>query len=120
MTEENQSNQEGQPQTPSGGKNKTWAVLSYFWVISVVVLLTKKDDSFAYYHAKQGVSLFLISLATMFLSNFLGFSFFFMMPLLGLIDLGLVILSIVGIINASNGEQKPLPIIGGLAENLNF
>ncbi len=95
-------------------KNKTWAILSYFWILSVYVLLTKKDSPFAHYHAKQGVVLFITSTVVSVSGVFFGFAIFY---LLHLVNIALFVLFVIGISNASSGKQKPLPIIGTIAEN---
>ena len=89
-------------------KNKTMAILAYF--LFFLPLLTAKDSKYAMFHANQSLLLLIISVA----SNLVGA----MIPVFGgmlsmAIGLGVFVLWIMGIINAANGEMKPLPIIGG-------
>lgn len=88
-------------------QNKAMGILAYIWVLFLVPLLAAPNSRFAKYHANQGLTLFLFSLAL----TAIGF-----IPVIGLIAIfgGLAhfVLMIIGIINAANGVMKPLPIIG--------
>jgi len=95
-------------------ENKVWAFIAYIWVLSIAVLLAKKDSPYAHYHAKQGFLVFLISVGIM----ILNIPFFFLTPIFWIINVALVVLSIIGIINALNGKKEPLPLIGKFAEKL--
>jgi len=85
--------------------------LSYIGVLCLIPLLTKKDDAFVFFHAKQGLVLFIVEVITAFVA---------VIPVLGWIiapmaSLLWVALSIIGIINITNGEKKELPILGKYA-----
>lgn len=96
--------------------DKLWAVLSYFWIVSVLVLLLKKDSPFALYHAKQGLVLFIVSTVGGFIAG--------MIPILGwfiiapLFSIAMLVLFIMGIVNSVQGKMVPLPVIGKYAEEL--
>lgn len=87
---------------------KVWAALSY--LIFFLPLLVAKESKFAMYHASQGFNLFLFFVAV----NVLGL----MVPIIGwflIYPIGCllgVVLLILGIVNALNGEKKELPVIG--------
>ncbi len=84
------------------------AALSYIWLISVIMLVIKKDDEFVKFHAKQGLILFIIS--------WIG-----VIPVIGwIIDVIVVIFIIIGFIKALTGERYKLPLIGDLAAKINF
>jgi len=75
-----------------------------------------KQSAFAKYHAKQGLVLLIADLIVCAIC---------MVPFIGwiigwILNIGLVILMIIGIINGLNGQQKPLPLIGKFAENFKF
>jgi uncharacterized membrane protein len=100
----------------SKGKNTGMAILAY--IIFFLPLLTEaKNDPFVKYHVKQGLVLFiggvLIGILGMILPWQLG-------VIETLLRIFLFILMIVGIISASKGEQKPLPIIGKYGEQFKF
>jgi len=88
--------------------------LSYIGVLCLIPLLTKKDDAFVFFHAKQGLVLFIVEVITAFVA---------IIPVLGWIiapmaSLLWVALSIIGIINITNGEKKELPILGKYADKI--
>lgn len=85
-------------------KNKTMAILA--WIIFFIPLLTEaKDSPYAKFHANQSLLvtiLYLIAgVTSMFLIGFLIY------PVA-------LIFWIMGIISASQGQMKRLPIIGGI------
>ena len=93
---------------------KTMAALAY--IIFFIPMLTNKDSKFAMYHANQGLVLLLTWMALWFVSMVLGAIMLFvgglfLMPLVGLDG---IVLAVMGILNALNGEMKPLPVIGGI------
>jgi uncharacterized membrane protein len=85
-------------------------ILAY--ILFIIPLLAAKDSRFAMYHANQGLSLFVVAVAS---HVILAFVPFFGALLSGLASLGILALMIIGIIGASRGEMKPLPLVGGLS-----
>lgn len=107
-------------QAPQGQKkeqNTVMAVVAY--ILFFIPLLTDaKNDPFVKYHVKQGLVLFIAYVIVMVLSWTP-----FVWSLYGLImllNLGLLVLLIIGIMHAINGEQKPLPLIGQFADKINI
>ena len=113
---------------PEGKKtsdnDKLMGVLAYLGILVLIPLLAAKDSKFAQFHAKQGLTLF-IGEVILFVLNwvvtiiaFSSLAGFTIGSLLSLVLWGVwiffVVLSIIGIINVVNGEQKPLPLIGGI------
>lgn len=94
---------------PAGAQDSNlMAALSYVWVLSVIMLILKKDDEFVKFHAKQGLILFLIS--------FIG-----VVPVIGwIIWIIVVIAMIFGFIKALSGERYKVPLIGDLAEKIHI
>lgn len=91
-------------------KNKWMGVIAYF--IFFVPLLVDSDSEFGKFHANQGLNLFLLSLAVTILGSIIPFvGWFIILPIGGILCL---VLAIMGIINAVNGEMKELPLIGGI------
>jgi uncharacterized membrane protein len=90
-------------------KNKAMAILAY--IIFLIPLLAAKESKFAMYHANQGLVLFLAALAVNVVGGIVPFIGWFIILPLG--NLFIVVLAILGIINAAKGEAKPLPLIGG-------
>ncbi len=107
--------------TPTDGDNTTLlGVLAYLGPLVIVSHLMGKDNPFVVYHKKQGLILFAIELAIYILSSFMFYGFFFLAPILTLVNLGCFVLAIVGIINVVQKEQKPLPVIGGFSKHVPF
>jgi len=98
-------------------KNKVWGILAYVGILFIVPLIVAKDSPFAKYHANQGFALFLTFIVTIFVLTILGFipfiGFIFSLAHL-LVYLGLLVLTVLGIINAAGGKCVPLPVIGGI------
>ncbi|RTE05798.1 hypothetical protein [Paenibacillus whitsoniae] len=87
--------------------NKGMAILAY--ILFFIPLIAAKDSKFAMYHANQGLTLFL---CVVIVNVVLG-----IIPLIGwillpLVNLALLVLAILGIVAAAQGQVKPLPIIG--------
>lgn len=99
---------------PTGNK-KLWGVLGYIFPILFFVPLVideLKNNSYSKFHANQQLVLLLAAVAV----NVFGR----MIPVLGwfiILPIGtvaLMVLAIIGIINAVKDKQKPLPIIGAI------
>lgn len=99
---------------------KAFAVLSY--VLSFVSLpfflvpLIMRNNAFSLYHAKQCLLLWLAGIVVSIvcvplMAVCIGFV---LLPVAGI---ALFVLAIMGLINASKGEAKPLPMIGKWAED---
>jgi len=99
------------PQTTGSQKNTGMAILGY--ILFFIPLLTDaKDDPFVKYHVKQGLLLWIIAIASVVIG---------VIPILGwiialIVPLVVFVLAILGIINAANGEMKPVPLVGQYAE----
>lgn len=97
--------------THEGTSEKTIAVVAYLTIIGLVaafVMNQNKKDEYAAYHIKQslglcvcGVALFMVGLIPIlgWLLSFFG-------------SLFLLYLWIMGLVNAINGKEKPVPILG--------
>jgi uncharacterized membrane protein len=96
-------------------KNVGMAVVAYI-VFFVPLLSEAKDDPFVKFHTHQGFVLFVGAVAI----NIIPFIMPFLFPVTILGQFGIIILAIIGIMNALNGKKEPLPIIGHLAEKVSF
>jgi len=88
-------------------QNKVMAILGY--ILFFVPLLAAKESPFAQYHARQGLNLFLLALASNIVLNILWFVGWLLLPF---VNIGILVLAIIGILAAANGQMKPLPLIG--------
>lgn len=94
------------PYSASADRSKLWSVLSYMSVLCLVPLLTGRGGDKARFHAKQGVRLVVFGALADVLSA---------MPVFGwLFSVARIILMVIGISNAANDRQQPLPYIGNI------
>ncbi len=92
-------------------QDKTIAIIAYLTVIGLVVafvLNNEKKDPFANYHIRQSLGLVLTSIALSLIN---------VIPVLGWIvsligAFVLLYMWIMGLLNAVNGKEKPVPILG--------
>lgn len=101
-------------------QNKLMGVLAYLsWLVLIPIFAAPKSK-FARFHANQGLILAIVHTAWIILSTILefiltiinwyvGWIFGIIFTLLGLV---FIVPLILGIINASNGRAKELPLIG--------
>ena len=97
----------------SPSTNRTlMGVLSYLGPLVLVPLLVEKHDHFVRFHVRQGLVLLAIEVLV-----WVAVSWFMwqLWMLANLINLGTIILSIVGIANVIKGKEEPLPLIGQFA-----
>ena len=99
---------------PNNGK--TVAIVSYItligWIVALIIHSDKKT-SLGAYHLRQSLGLMILGLAVGILRFILS-----MLPFGGVIAMalafGMLALWLFGIINAANGEEKPMPVVGGM------
>ena len=97
-------------------KNTGMAILAYLGILIIIPFLTEAHkDPFVKFHLKQGLVLIIVWIILSAIHVVpLGFLVGWILWLLA------VILSIIGIVNAAQGQEKELPLIGGFAKNFNF
>jgi uncharacterized membrane protein len=93
---------------PATTDNNLLAAVSYVWLLSIVMLVIKKDDAFIQFHAKQGVILLI--------GSALGF-----IPVFGWIAwAGAIIGMVVGFMNAWQGKKYEIPFVYTLSKKINL
>lgn len=109
--------QAGEQQTTQGSttaaieEGKTIAIIAYLTLIGLVIALVMNGDkknTYATYHIRQSLGLMLSGLAVSLVSwiPLLGW-------LVGIIAMFVLLyMWIIGLINAVNGKEKPLPLFG--------
>lgn len=101
--------------TPSSIQDdKVIAAIGYLGILCLVPLLLKKNSAFAQHHGKQGLVL-LIAWLILWVAN--------VIPVLGQIvwavgSVLLLILMILGIVNALNGKLWEMPVLGEYAKQI--
>jgi len=122
MEEQNQQNPEQKEaeakQAPQGNqsdaeKNKPLAIIGYIipLIFFVPLLTDAKNSPFAKFHANQQLNLLLACIAVNVVGTIIPFIGWFIILPLGTI--ALIVIAIIGIINAAKGQMKKLPLIGG-------
>ena len=90
-------------------ENKVMACLSYLGILFLIPLLAKKDSKFAQAHAKQGMALFILEVILA------------IIPYLGwLLEFAVVIIAIIGLINALQGKFWKIPGLYDISKKFNF
>lgn len=110
---------QGQPaptaqQSSTSQKNTLMGVLSYIGPLVIVSYATAKDDPFVKFHIKQGLVLLAIEVVVW----IAGMMMWQLYPLLSIINLAVLVLSIIGIVNVVQGQEKELPLVGGFASHV--
>lgn len=109
---------------PSAGGDRTlMVVLSYLWILFLIPLLTKKEDSEVQWHAKNGAAIFGTEIVLWILFFVLGR---FMPGFVGCglatiecaIWLGFLVLRVVCIVKGVGGQRFRIPIITDFAEKM--
>ena len=97
-------------------ENKVIAAIGYLGILCVLPLFMKKESPFAQFHGKQGLVLFVVWIALSFIN---------IIPLLGQLiwvlgSLVLLVVMVIGIMNALQGKMWEMPVLGDLAKKINF
>lgn len=91
-------------------QNKVIALLAY--ILFFIPLLAAKDSPYAMFHANQGLVLLLLGISVSIVSSIIPIIGWFIIGPIGTIFV--IVLAVIGIVNALNGKAKPLPLIGGI------
>ena len=109
---------------PSKDNDKLMGILSYLGILCLIPTFGAKDSEFARFHANQGLPLAILGIGFPILKRILSLIFYqisfsfgltmggIMATLGGLISLYVLVMSIIGIVNVCNNEQKELPLTG--------
>jgi uncharacterized membrane protein len=105
----------------SGIDGKTIAIISYLtwigWIIAFVLYSSNKSQ-LAAYHLRQSLALMILGIIVYILQIMLIFIPFLGWAIAFLLWIGLVVLWVFGLIAAVNGEEKPMPVIGAMAQDM--
>ena len=91
-------------------EGKTAAIISYLWLIGLVIAFlmnSTKKNSFTAFHIRQAIGLIAIHIIIFALERFLGIGM-----LAWIFDFGLLILWVIAIFGAIQGEEKRVPLLG--------
>src|SRR6267154_2797167 len=95
-------------------EGKAFAIISYvlnflrlpFWLVPLIM----RNNDFALYHAKQCMTLWIFAMV----ASVACVPFFFVcigVPLFIAVCVAVLVLNIIGLVNACNGQAKPMPLI---------
>jgi len=102
----------------------TFLAASAYFVFFLPLLTSAKKDKFVQYHVRQGAGFFITAaslrgiLAAIAGPPYTSLGSTLSNLLLHPVHLILIILCVLGVLNAFRGETKPLPVIGKYAEKL--
>lgn len=102
--------------TPEIKDDMLMGILCYIGPLVIIPYMTTLDNSFVKYHVKQGIVLFGFEIVIYIIGSMFLFSGFY--PIIVLLNLGTLILSIIGIVNVIGKKETPLPLIGQLADKV--
>ncbi len=96
--------------------DKLMGVLAYLGILVIIPIVAGGKSKFVKYHANQGLVNLLFYIIIGVATAVIAFIPYvnFILIFAWLIYLIPTIFAILGIINVVNGEQKPLPLIGGI------
>jgi len=105
-----------QPPSAAGGEDKTVAIVAYLTLIGFlvpIIIHSNKKTKLGAFHLRQMLGFILSWLAVIVL---------FFIPILGwllipVFYLGMLVLWVLGLIAAINGQMKPMPVVGPLYQN---
>ena len=106
---------EEKKETPEVKEERLMAAIAYIWILCLVPLLTKKNNKYCQWHAKQGLVLFIVSFAVMILGMIPFFGWLIIFPLGWLL---IIVLSLLGIVNALQGKKWEMPFLGKYAKQI--
>ena len=111
------------PETPpaaaaSAKEDTTVAILAYITIIGFIIAIvmhSNKKTALGAFHLRQGLGLFITSLVI-----WLPCAIISVIPVVNLlmilvwpaVGIGLIVLWVMGLIAAVNGQQKPMPVVG--------
>ena len=106
----NQTNTTDQPKSEAES-GRLLGILSYIGILCLIPYFTEKNNSFVVFHAKQGLNLFIFEIIC-----YVGIQVVArIIPMLGfltkLIELGILVFSVIGIVYVCQSEKKELPLI---------
>jgi len=108
----------------SGVDGKTISIISYFslvgWIIAFV-LFNNNKSKLAAFHIRQSLGLMIAAIAlyiVMFIFLFIPVLGWIISILIWVCMVGIFVLWVIGLVAAINGQEKPVPLIGAMIQNM--
>lgn len=106
-----QKNNENAPINKDIEDVKAVSAIAYLGILFFVPMLTNPKSEFAMFHANQGLLLLIAGIIVSVAGSVIPILGWFIVLPLG--SIFILVLFIMGLINALNGKMKRLPLIGG-------
>ena len=99
-------------------QGKTRAIIAHItligWIIALVQNNSETKDEFASFYIRQMLGLICISIGLAIVGAIIGM----IIPILGqLLPLGAIAFWVMSLISATQGEKKPLPVVGDMFQD---
>lgn len=97
------------PVASTESQNETlMGILAYIGILVIIPYLMAKNNPFVKFHIKQGLVLVAIEIIVMIAAQMI----YMLAPILGLVNIAVLVLSIIGIINVIQKKQANVPLVG--------
>jgi uncharacterized membrane protein len=116
MDQPQAGNQGTQAPHPAAQNNMLMGILAYLGILIIIPYLVAKNEPFVKFHIQQGLVLVVIELGLWVLGMFMWQLY----PIIAIINLGALVLSIIGIVNVIQNKQEELPLVGSFAKSFNI
>lgn len=98
---------------------KTLSIISYITIIGWIIAYVNYNklavkDSLTKFHLKQALGIAILGIALSIVLTIIGMVVPTLASILSLANLGILALWILGIINANNQQEIPVPVVGRL------
>jgi uncharacterized membrane protein len=94
---------------------KLMSILAYIGILILIPFLTSKDDPTVKFHIKQGLVLICAGVAVWLIGYILP-----IWIILQLLNIGIFVLAVIGIVNVVNDKKEELPLVGQFAKHFKF
>ena len=110
---------------PASGDRTLMVVLSYLWILALIPLLTKKEDSEVQWHAKNGLGILIGEIVIWAALFILGL----VMPDIATCGMGVIhcvlwvgflVVRVICIIQGVGGKRFTVPVLTDLGQKINF
>lgn len=96
---------------------KTISWVSYITIIGWIIAIVSyngsiEKSSLARFHLRQSLGLIITAVAIYFATIIFSMMIGLLGTVLSILNLGVLVLWIIGLISAVNGEEKPVPLVG--------
>lgn len=98
---------------------KTLSIVSYITIIGWIIAYVNYNnlpvkDSLVRFHLKQGLGIAILGILLSVVLTIIAIIVPTLATILSLLQLGILVLWIMGIINANNEQEVPVPVVGKL------